>query len=63
MDCRRVAEEELVEKYVSGKLHSPLQDEFEIHFLECTTCAAMVEMYEELQTALFARQTQIPLWH
>ena len=59
MDCRLVAEEELAEKYISGKLDPALQDEFEIHILECATCTALVELYEEARTGLIARQEEL----
>jgi len=59
MDCQLVAQGELAEKYVSGRLDPGLQDEFEIHILECSECAALLEMYEETRTELAARQEEI----
>jgi hypothetical protein len=59
MDCQVVAQEELAEKYVSGRLDQGLHDELEIHILECPECAALLEMYEETRAELVARQEKV----
>jgi negative regulator of sigma E activity len=48
MDCQRIAGEELVERYLNGRLEPAEQDDFEVHLLECRQC---LERTEALQMA------------
>jgi hypothetical protein len=59
MNCAQVAEDELVEKYVSGRLEPPLQDDFEVHILECAKCRGDLETWEEVRSGLAARADEI----
>jgi len=59
MDCQLVTQGELAEQYVSGKIDPALQDEFEIHILECRECARLVEVCEETRIGLVAQQDAI----
>ena len=59
MNCQQVADGELVEKYLSGRLESSLQDEFEIHILECQHCLALLETCEAAQADLARRAPAI----
>jgi hypothetical protein len=59
MNCQQVADGELVEKYLSGRLESSLQDEFEIHILECPQCLALLETCEAAQADLARRAPAI----
>lgn len=47
MDCRGVDRNELVEKYLNGQLDEALQNDFEIHILECATCLQTVQALQE----------------
>ena len=42
MNCERVARENLVERYLTGKLVPELQANFEQHYFECEACAKEV---------------------
>ena len=44
MNCNQVAGQGIAELYVIGKLKSSLQDEFEVHVLECKTCLKTLEV-------------------
>src|SRR5262249_12512094 len=44
MDCARVAREEILARYLLGRLSDEERDAFEEHYFECTHC------FEELQT-------------
>jgi predicted anti-sigma-YlaC factor YlaD len=59
MNCRQIAEDEVVEKYLTGRLESSLQDDFEIHVLECHECLVLLETCEAARTELAARATEI----
>jgi tetratricopeptide (TPR) repeat protein len=43
MDCQRVVEEEIIERYLTGKLPEAETDVFEQHYLGCQSC------FQELQ--------------
>jgi hypothetical protein len=49
MVCREVEQNELIAKYVSGQLDSAVQDDFEIHLLECESCLASVEILDAVR--------------
>jgi hypothetical protein len=55
MNCRQVAEGEIVEKYLTGRLESSVQDDFEVHVLECRECLALLETCETARSALAAK--------
>ena len=42
MNCQNVGEDGIAEKYLKGELQEPLQDEFEVHILECDRCLQLV---------------------
>jgi tetratricopeptide (TPR) repeat protein len=52
MDCQRVEEEEIIERYLTGKLPEAETDAFEQHYLGCQSC------FQELQ---FRHATAIEL--
>jgi tetratricopeptide (TPR) repeat protein len=52
MDCQRVEEEEIIERYLTGKLPEAETDAFEQHYLGCHSC------FQELQ---FRHATAIEL--
>lgn len=61
MDCRRIAEEEIAECYLSDRLEEPLREEFEIHILGCPSCLESVETLQDLREALKSEAHQIRL--
>jgi hypothetical protein len=60
MNCKQVAGQGIAELYVIGKLKSSLQDEFEVHVLECKTCLKTLEVLEELRAALISSPRAYP---
>jgi hypothetical protein len=46
MDCERIERNDLIERYVAGKLESAEQEEFETHYFGCPECL------EKLRTGL-----------
>jgi len=59
MDCRQVSEHELAEKYVSGELDAELQDQFEVHMLDCPECLSSVETLMSVRNSLAAQADEI----
>jgi hypothetical protein len=59
MNCQQVAEGEIVEKYLTGRLESSLQDDFEVHLLECRECLALLETYTAARSVLAAHGREI----
>ncbi len=59
MRCEQAIHEELAEKYVAARLAEPLQEEFEVHVLECPRCRNQVERLQDLQADL-ARPASVP---
>jgi tetratricopeptide (TPR) repeat protein len=53
MDCRFIEREDLIEKYLTGKLSPAHQNEFEAHCFGCPRC---------LQELQFVRMLQAKLW-
>ncbi len=54
MDCQRIADDELVEKYLNGRLDPALQDDLEIHLLSCPHCLAQAETLKTIRVGLAA---------
>jgi len=52
MDCQRIAEAELVEKYLNGQLDPALQDDLEVHLLSCAQCLAHAETLKTIRAGL-----------
>jgi len=59
MDCRELERNELVEKYVSGHLDPALEDDFEIHLLECPRCQQAVEVLQNVAHDLAERAHEV----
>jgi TolA-binding protein len=52
MDCQRIAEGELVEQYLNGRLDPALQDDLEVHLLSCPQCLAHAETLKAIRAGL-----------
>ncbi len=50
MDCRRVAEAEVIERYLRGELHPSERLQFEIHYFGCDRC------FEDLRVSFTLRE-------
>jgi TolA-binding protein len=61
MDCQRVITDEIAGKYLNGRLDAALQDEFEVHLLECPKCLAEVEAVTALTSVLKEQAHEIRL--
>lgn len=59
MDCRALESGELVERYLRGELDSALQDEFEVHTLECPKCLQVLELFLTVRDDLTQRAHEI----
>jgi TolA-binding protein len=59
MDCQRIAEGELVEKYLNGRLDPALQDELEVHLLSCPQCLAHAETLKTVRAGLATAPQQV----
>jgi hypothetical protein len=60
MDCQRIAEGELVEKYLNGQLDPALQDDIEIHLLSCPHCLAHAETLKTIRVGLATGPLGVP---
>ena len=60
MDCQRIAEGELVEKYLNGQLDPALQDDLEVHLLSCPHCLAHAETLKAIRAGLAAVPQEAP---
>jgi TolA-binding protein len=60
MDCQRIAEGELVEKYLNGQLDPALQDDLEIHLLSCPHCLAHAETLKTIRAGLATAPQRAP---
>ena len=52
MDCRDVAEQDILERYLLDRLTGPERDEFEGHYFECASCFAGLRTALALQGEL-----------
>jgi hypothetical protein len=59
MDCQKLDRDEIVEKYLGGKLDSAAEDEFEVHLLECARCLHAVEIVQAVTNDLAERAHEI----
>jgi tetratricopeptide (TPR) repeat protein len=55
MDCVRITDELVMEKYLLGNLSDSEREAFEQHFFECDECFARLEALQAAQQALAAR--------
>ncbi len=60
MDCQRIAEGELVEKYLNGQLDPALQDDLEVHLLSCPHCLAYAETLKTIRAGLATAPQEAP---
>ncbi|MBZ5506988.1 MAG: tetratricopeptide repeat protein [Acidobacteriia bacterium] len=60
MDCQRIADGELVEKYLNGRLDPALQDDLEIHLLSCPHCLAHAETLKTIRAGLATVPQEAP---
>jgi hypothetical protein len=61
MDCQRITDDELVESYLNGRLDPVVQDELEVHILECPKCLARAEALNAIRTNLVPEDRRIVL--
>src|SRR5260370_38057765 len=68
MDCEQIAGDELVEKYLQGRLEPALESDFQVHVLECPECLALLETCEDIrddlapQAAAIEQKSEKPFW-
>src|SRR5262249_35165077 len=59
MNCQQVADDELVERYLNGQLEAALQDDLEVHMLECPGCLERAEALRLARAGLAERAHEI----
>ena len=52
MNCREVEEQDIIERYLLGRLAEPEREEFEKHYFECGLCFSQVQTRLALQAEL-----------
>ena len=52
MDCDRVAREEILEGYLTGRLNEQDRDAFEQHYLGCTRCSDTLQTFQAIREEL-----------
>src|SRR5262245_52055473 len=69
MDCGRVAREEILESYLSGRLTEQEREAFEAHYFECARCFDELRMLETIRDVLPGvnpeiepRRTRLAIW-
>jgi tetratricopeptide (TPR) repeat protein len=53
MDCKRIECDELIEKYLTGKLDKSEQTPFESHIFACPPCLEKMQVYRMIQEELW----------
>jgi tetratricopeptide (TPR) repeat protein len=53
MDCERIENDEIIEKYLTGKLDQAEQKAFESHFFGCPKCFGKLQVLRALQEELW----------
>ncbi len=59
MNCQRVSDDELVERYLNGQLDPAVQDDLEVHILECPECLSRAEALSAIRANLAPRARKI----
>jgi tetratricopeptide (TPR) repeat protein len=55
MDCREVADNDVAEAYVAGRLDEAQTEAFEVHYFECDACLERLDACRALRRALSVR--------
>jgi hypothetical protein len=59
MDCQHITDNELVERYLNGQLDPAVQDDLEVHILECPECLSRAETLNAIRSDLASRTREI----
>jgi len=59
MDCDQIEREEIIEKYLTGRLDKAGQEEFEAHFFSCPECLRKLQVSRMLQEKLWEKGDKI----
>jgi len=61
MNCDQIEQEELIEKYLTGRLERADQEEFEAHYFSCPKCLQKLQVSRLLQEKLWEKgETILP---
>jgi hypothetical protein len=63
MNCARIEQDDIIERYLAGKLPATLGEEFEDHYFGCDNCLHNLQVMCAAQTSLRDRQTSIRTEH
>ena len=59
MDCDQIEREEIIEKYLTGRLDRAGQEEFEAHYFSCSKCLQKLQVSRLLQEKLWEKGSEI----
>jgi anti-sigma factor RsiW len=59
MDCDRVQHENIIERYLIGKLTPEEKEAWEVHYFDCPACAEALETMQSIQGALREAEPEI----
>ncbi len=59
MDCNRVERDEIIERYLAGRVGRTEQEEFEAHYFSCPKCLERLQVSRLLQEKLWAEGDKI----
>jgi hypothetical protein len=59
MDCDRVQDENIIERYLAGKLTPEEKEAWEAHYFECPACAEALETWQKIEGAVREAEPQI----
>jgi tetratricopeptide (TPR) repeat protein len=59
MDCDQIEREEIIEKYLTGRLDRAVQEEFEAHYFSCSKCLQKLQVSRLLQEKLWEQGEKI----
>jgi tetratricopeptide (TPR) repeat protein len=59
MDCGHIERDDIIEKYLSGRLGAAEQEEFEVHYFSCAKCRERLQVSRLLQEKLWEHGDKI----
>jgi tetratricopeptide (TPR) repeat protein len=59
MDCNQIERDDIIEKYLTGRLDGAEQEEFEVHYFGCSKCRERLEVSRLLQEKLWEQGEKI----
>ncbi len=60
MNCNQVVSENVIERYLDGKLDEPTRDAFELHYFGCEACLEMLQTVQTVRPVVAAMPAPAP---